>query len=62
MNTPRLTVEQRLEKHLHHREHQIRQLQSSRDYWMKRAAVAEKRLTTLEQRSPTTEPAPSFQP
>jgi len=44
MSTARLTIAQRLEKHLHRREHQIRQLQSSRDYWMKRALLAEAQL------------------
>ncbi len=44
MNTPRRTVEQKLERHLHRREHQIRALQSSRDYWMRRAMLAEREL------------------
>jgi hypothetical protein len=40
----RLTIEQRLEKHLHRRERQIRDLKSSRDYWMHRALLAEAQL------------------
>jgi hypothetical protein len=45
VSTLRRTVEERLERHLHRREHQIRQLQSSRDYWMKRALLAEQQLS-----------------
>lgn len=45
MSSPRLTLEQRLEKHLHRREKQIRDLKGSRDYWMRRALLAEAQLT-----------------